>query len=100
MLNHNTGPGSSVLSYSMDGLNWTTPDHGLHANAFNMNFQWTNGTVATVCSRQRPQVVMDPEDGLPGWLWNGVGECNASGALSPQYRTWTMAQRIGRGGST
>ena len=41
---------------------------------------------------------MSLEDGLPAWLWNGVGDCNASGLLdSPTYRTWTMAQRIGRG---
>eukprot|EP01043_Picozoa_sp_COSAG02_P032055 COSAG02_NODE_2124_length_9749_cov_7.636166_5_plen_495_part_00 len=95
MLNHNTGPGSSVLSYSLDGLKWVTPKS--HPNAFNMSFSWLNGTRSAVCSRQRPQVVMSLEDGLPAWLWNGVGDCNASGMLnSPTYRTWTMAQQIGR----
>eukprot|EP01049_Picozoa_sp_SAG25_P020825 SAG25_NODE_7383_length_484_cov_0.794805_2_plen_63_part_01 len=63
-----------MLSYSLDGAQWTTPKQ--HPDTFNMSFTWTNGTAAAVCSRQRPQVVMDPEDGLPGWLWNGVGECN------------------------
>ena len=91
LLGHNTGPGSSVLSYSLDGLNWTIPKGS--PNTFNMSLCWANGTQSTVCSRQRPQVVMG-EDGMPGWLWNGVGDCNASGALSA--RTWTLAQRIGR----
>lgn len=91
MLNHNTGPASSGLSFSKDGLTWTK---GHLVDAFNATLEWSDGSVTNLCRRQRPFIVM-AEDGMPGWLWNGVmdgpmdGECE----VNP---TWTLGQEIGR----
>lgn len=99
MLNHNTGPGSSVLSYSLDGLQWVVPKQ--EPNAFNLTVPFDNGTVAEFCQRQRPQIVM-ASDGMPGWLWSGVmvrdaqGNCPSSDHVSTSPPTWTLAQPIGR----
>ena len=90
MLNHNTGPGSTVMYYSPDGLEW---HRALGENAFNMSIQWDNGSTTTVCSRQRPQVVLN-NDSVPTWFWSGVG-VGPPGDCGPAYPTWTLAQRIG-----
>jgi hypothetical protein len=67
MLNYNTGPSSSGLSFSADGLTWTK---GHLVDAFNATLHWSDGSITNLCRRQRPFVVM-AEDGMPGWLWNG-----------------------------
>ena len=97
MLNHNTGPGSTRIWFSRDGLSrWRVADG--HANAFNATVRFTNGSEMVLCQRQRPQIVM-AADGMPGWLWTGVmggSPCpkdDRHGALNP---TWTLAQQIGR----
>jgi hypothetical protein len=101
MLNHNTGPASTRLWFSKDGLaNWTEAAGG---SAFNATVRYTNGTEVTVCQRQRPQIVM-AADGMPGWLWTGVMSQMANGSCPPSDRdplpnpTWTLAQQIGRPG--
>ena len=67
MLNHNTGPGSTRIWFSRDGLSgWRVADG--HANAFNASVRFTNGTEVVLCQRQRPHIVM-AADGMPGWLW-------------------------------
>jgi hypothetical protein len=100
MLNHNTGPGSTRMWLSEDGIsNWT---ESLGTNAFNQTVQFANGTIIELCQRQRPQVVMSPEDGMPGWLWTGVmsknadGKCPVSDLKPIGNPTWTLAQKIGR----
>eukprot|EP00937_MAST-01D_sp_MAST-1D-sp2_P000593 g593.t1 len=98
MLGHDTGPGSSRIWFSRDGLSgWRHADG--HANAFNATVRFTNGTSETFCQRQRPQVVM-AADGMPGWLWTGVmtdqpAGCPPGEVPSPNP-TWTLAQQIGR----
>jgi hypothetical protein len=98
MLNHNTGPGSSVLMYSADGLHsWfpSSDDRRSLENAFNETIRWSNGTTSVVCRRQRPQVVFNTEDGMPGWFWSGVGD-GPMGANCDNTPTWTLVQKIGR----
>jgi Tol biopolymer transport system component len=94
MLNHNTGPGSSMLSFSDDGVhNW---QRATGSNAFNETVLWSNGSVTHLCTRQRPQIVL-AADGMPGWLWSGGGyggpdpaaDCNS-------HQTFTFAQQIYR----
>jgi hypothetical protein len=99
MLNHNTGPASTKMWFSKDGVtNWKTAVGG--RDAFNATVLYTNGTEVTVCQRQRPQVVMGT-DGMPGWLWTGVmtglanGSCPA-GEVAMGNPSWTLAQKIGR----
>lgn len=91
MLNHNTGPSSSTLSYSVDGIGWKTV---LAENAFNATVQWTNGSRTEFCRRQRPQIVF-ADDGMPGWLWSGVMDGPADGKCEGKS-TWTFVQQIGR----
>jgi len=95
-LNHNTGPASTTLSFSADGLTWIKGGFG---DAFNETVQWTNGSTTTLCRRQRPFVVM-ADDGMPGWLWNGVmdgpmHDKHVSDFCDHQF-TWTLVQQIGR----
>jgi len=94
MLNHNMGPAASGLSFSADGVTWTK---GHEVNAFNATLQWSNGSVTTLCRRQRPFVVMK-DDGMPGWLWNGVMDNPADGDCEgdSEWFTWTLGQEIGR----
>merc|ERR1712039_557969 len=89
MLNHNSGPGSTKLVYSRDGLVW----HKALVDAFNMTLHWSDGSTTEVCRRQRPFIVM-ADDGMPGWLWNGVMD-NPTGQCDKDS-TWTLAQEIGR----
>lgn len=91
MLNHNTGPSSSTLSYSSDGIVWQTV---LAENAFNATVSWTNGSRTEFCRRQRPQIVF-ADDGMPGWLWSGVMDGPADGNCQGKH-TWTFVQQIGR----
>ena len=97
MLNHNTGPGSTRIWFSRDGLSgWRVADG--HANAFNASVRFTNGTEVVLCQRQRPHIVM-AADGMPGWLWSGVMEgtpCPDSDRHGWPNPTWTLAQQIGR----
>lgn len=98
MLNHNTGPGSSVLMSSVDGLHDWSPsrnDRRFIRNAFNETIHWSNGTTTTVCRRQRPQIVFNPVDGMPGWFWSGVGD-GPMGPTCDESPTWTLVQKIGR----
>jgi len=102
MLNHNTGAASTVISFSKDGLNWVSgkelKKQGWE-NAFNGTLHWSNGSISNLCRRQRPYIVAG-EDGMPGWLWNGVmdgpttegGECLGDST----WPTWTLVQAIGR----
>jgi hypothetical protein len=93
MLNHNTGPGSTLLYFSVDGLhNWTKAEG---ENAFNQTVRWINGSTTTVCRRQRPQIAFG-SDGLPGWLWTGVGDSSPGSASCEANPTWSLAQKIGR----
>ena len=93
MLNHNTGPGSTRLLFSPDGLrNWRMAEGG---NAFNTTIAWRNGSITTVCRRQRPQIVF-AKDGLPGWLWTGVGDGRDKDPNCFVHPTWTLVQQIGR----
>jgi hypothetical protein len=103
MLNHNTGPASTRLLFSRDGLtNWTRATGP--ADAFNGTVAFDNGTVLELCQRQRPQVVLDEGDGMPGWLWTGVmvrdqsqpSPCPANDLKPALNPTWTLAQRIYR----
>lgn len=100
MLNHNTGPGSTKIWFSKDGVtNWRT--NAVGANAFDENVVYSNETTIAVCQRQRPQIVM-AKDGMPGWLWTGVmtglpnGECPTNERDPRRFPTWTLAQKIGR----
>ena len=97
MLNHNTGPGSTRIWFSRDGLSgWRVADG--HANAFNASVRFTNGTEVVLCQRQRPQIVM-AADGMPGWLWTGAMDgspCPSSDLSGAPNPTWTLAQQIGR----
>jgi hypothetical protein len=109
MLNHNTGPASTRLWFSEDGISGWTEATG--ANAFNASVRFTNGTEIVLCQRQRPQIVM-AADGVPGWLWTGVmssitdstAPTKAPSPGCPQHEeagpwpTWTLAQQIGRPG--
>eukprot|EP00040_Diaphanoeca_grandis_P031332 m.187312 g.187312 ORF g.187312 m.187312 type:complete len:456 (+) comp32300_c0_seq2:230-1597(+) len=90
MLNHNSGPGSTHLEFSVDGTTWFRSPY---ENAFTSTVAWANGSHTSYCQRQRPQIVM-ADDGLPGWFWSGVGD-NYS-ADCTQNPTWTLAQQIGR----
>ena len=99
MLNHNTGPGSSVLGFSVDGLTWHIPKSA--PNAFTLTVPFDNSTVVQFCQRQRPQVVFG-KDGMPGWFWSGVMEPASSGKCPDDRNatssppTWTLVQAIGR----
>merc|ERR1712048_472291 len=104
MLNHNTGPASSVLSFSEDGITWISgkdlKKQGWQ-NAFDNTLEWSNNTVSKLCRRQRPFIVFK-EDGMPGYLWNGVME-SAGPAIKGEdclsdstWPTWTLVQEIGR----
>merc|ERR1712046_304224 len=48
MLNHNTGPSSSILSFSLDGINWISgkslKSKGWE-NAFDGTLRWSNGSI-------------------------------------------------------
>jgi hypothetical protein len=99
MLGHNTGPGSTKIWFSKDGIaNWTQASGD---NAFNQTVHFKNGTTVVLCQRQRPQVVF-ADDGMPGWLWNGVmvkrpdGKCPESDKKGGGNPTWTLVQEIGR----
>merc|ERR1712100_14583 len=99
ILSHNTGPASTRMWFSKDGIaNWTAaPGSASKANAFNGTVRFTNGTDVTFCQRQRPQVVF-ASDGMPGWLWTGVmdgpGPCPER--TQHPHKTWTLVQQIGR----
>ena len=93
MLNHNTGVGSTLLYFSRDGLSDWQREEG--ENAFNQSILWTNGSATTVCRRQRPQIVF-ASDGMPGWLWTGVGDSSPGSPSCFQNPTWSLVQRIGR----
>jgi len=95
MLNHNTGAASSGLSFSADGVTWTK---GHEVNAFDGTLHWSDGSVTTLCRRQRPYVVFK-DDGMPGWLWNGVMDLDEAGECDTNP-TWTLGQEIGRSPST
>eukprot|EP01063_Lacrimia_lanifica_P014719 TRINITY_DN21281_c0_g1_i1.p1 TRINITY_DN21281_c0_g1~~TRINITY_DN21281_c0_g1_i1.p1 ORF type:complete len:374 (+),score=107.99 TRINITY_DN21281_c0_g1_i1:44-1165(+) len=94
MLNHNAGPAATRLVFSKDLKTWTVPSKSTNA-AFNATLQWANGTVSTLCRRQRPRVIM-AEDGMPGWLWTGVQSPEDGPGCPSGTRTWTSVQQIGR----
>jgi len=104
MLNHNTGPASSIFSFSEDGINWISGKDLKRQgwqNAFDNTLEWSNNTVTKLCRRQRPFIVFK-EDGMPGYLWNGVME-SAGPAIKGEdclsdskWPTWTLVQEIGR----
>jgi len=89
MLNHNSGPASTKLVYSRDGVTWSEAEN----DAYNGTLHWSDGSTTEVCRRQRPYVVMG-EDGMPAYLWNGVMD-NLSGECEPDP-TWSLVQQIGR----
>ena len=100
MLNHNTGPASTRIWFSRDGVSgWATAPGG--RDAFNATVRYTNSTEVVVCQRQRPQIVM-AADGMPGWLWTGVMSGVANGSCPTNEQddlgnpSWTLAQQIGR----
>ena len=98
MLNHNTGPGSSRMWFSEDGISGWEEAQG--ENAFNETVEFDNGTVIHVCQRQRPQIVF-AEDGMPGWFWSGVmlplnGVCPENDLHPAKNPTFTLVQAIGR----
>jgi hypothetical protein len=99
MLNHNTGPGSTVLCFSVDGRKWVIPKKSEVPDAFNSTVVFDNGTVIELCQRQRPQVVF-AEDGMPGWFWTGVMDgarpCPHDSTAHGNPPTWTLVQAIGR----
>ncbi len=94
MLNHNIGLASTRIWFSKNGVHWQ-PAHGGAAFPAQVNF--TNGTTRELCWRQRPQVVF-AEDGLPGWLWTGVGDGGGDCTFDSNNTlpSWTLAQKIGR----
>ena len=101
MLNHNTGPSSTRLWYSTDGVSDWQETSSLAKNAFNGTVTFDNGTVIQVCQRQRPQIVLHPEDGMPGWFWSGVmlpidGFCPRNDLHPARNPTFTLVQAIGR----
>jgi hypothetical protein len=102
MLNHNTGPSSTRLWYSTDGVSDWQETSSLAKNAFNGTVTFDNGTVIQVCQRQRPQIVLHPEDGMPGWFWSGVmlplpnGSCPRNDRHPASNPTFTLVQAIGR----
>merc|ERR1711918_340275 len=90
MLNHNTGPSSSGLSFSADGLTWTK---GHLVDAFNATLHWSDGSITNLCRRQRPFVVM-ADDGMPGWLWNGVMDGPMAQAIVSSIPLGALAKRL------
>jgi len=63
----------SAHAFSRDGRTWTVAD----VPPYTREIEWEDGTVATVFSRERPQLLLDA-DGAPLVLANGVWPGNSS----------------------
>eukprot|EP00051_Salpingoeca_urceolata_P015283 m.197446 g.197446 ORF g.197446 m.197446 type:complete len:470 (-) comp18347_c0_seq2:47-1456(-) len=88
-LNHWGGPSTGLLSYSLDGLNFTTSTD----IAFGPNVTFSNGTTVHMCQRQRPQLWFDTLGSGRMALWTGTMPYNP-GCKFTNSPTFSLVQEL------
>jgi hypothetical protein len=74
---------AGVHATSPDGVHWELAPQ---PKAYSRTVRWSDGTVTTQGSLERPQVLL--EEGVPRYLFAATGD--GPGGFNAAHRTWTM----------
>jgi hypothetical protein len=77
-------------SWSTDGVEWSEPRVG----AYNTTVLFTDGTNMTCTRRERPQMILDPETGVPIAMTSGVVGCPPFGVYKGGDDCFTLIQAV------
>eukprot|EP00316_Scyphosphaera_apsteinii_P004808 CAMPEP_0119322746 /NCGR_PEP_ID=MMETSP1333-20130426/59059_1 /TAXON_ID=418940 /ORGANISM="Scyphosphaera apsteinii, Strain RCC1455" /LENGTH=281 /DNA_ID=CAMNT_0007330047 /DNA_START=543 /DNA_END=1388 /DNA_ORIENTATION=+ len=77
-------------AWSRDGVTWSEPRVG----AFSTTVSFMDGTSMTCARRERPQMVMDPQNGRPAYLVTGVTGCPSNLTATSTTGTFTLIQGL------